>query len=155
MPDPNLIRQRRKNYRTAIEGAVGSTLFRHIYVIDRRDGREFDTLEDGENACAYVVSCILLLHGLIDAPHSTVATTLEKMLESGWRKTNEPVWGDIVQWPVRNGHMHLGFYIDTQNVVSNSSMQRMPIKHHLKMSDGRTPVAYYTHDLLQEPQAAN
>ncbi|HSE61096.1 MAG TPA: hypothetical protein VLA88_02260 [Candidatus Saccharimonadales bacterium] len=148
MPDPNLIRQRRKNYRTAIEGVVGTNLFRHIYVVDKRDGREFDALEDGQGACAYVVSGVLALHGLIDRPHATVQTTVEKLLEAGWRETKKPVWGDIVHWPAHNDHMHIGFYIDRQTVVSNSVLQRTPIKHHPKLHDGRLPVAYYTHDML-------
>lgn len=149
------MRQRRKNYRTAIEGVVGSRLFQHMYVVDKRDGREFDALEDGSGACAYVVSGVLALHGLIDSPHATVATTVKKMLESGWRETKEPVWGDIVHWPAHNDHMHIGFYVDPQTVVSNSSLQHMPIKHHLKMGDGRMPIAYYTHDVLHEAQPLN
>jgi hypothetical protein len=155
MPDPNLIHLRKKNYLTAIEGVVGSNLFRHIYVVDKADGREFDAVKDGEDACSYMLTGVLALHGLIDGPHATVATTLEKMREAGWHETKDPVWGDIVQWPAHNGHMHIGFYVDRQTAVSNSTFQKVPIKHHLKMGDGRMPMAYYTHDLLHTAKDAD
>ena len=152
MPDPNLIHLSKKNYLTAIEGVVGSNLFKHIYVVDKRDMRELDAVKDGADACAYVVSGVLALHRLIDEPHATVATTLKKMLEAGWHETKKPVWGDIVRWPTHNGYEHIGFYIDRQTAVSNSTFQKVPVKHHLKMGDGRMPIAYYTHDLLHPPK---
>lgn len=153
MPNPNFIRLRKRNYLLAIEGVVGSRLFRSIWVYDKESGNEFDALDNGDGACAYVVSSVLFLHGLIDKPHATVATTVDRMLQSGWRKTDTPVMGDIVQWPAHNDHMHIGFYINKNVCISNNSLERSPVQHHLKMQDGRMPMAFYTHDLLREQQS--
>jgi hypothetical protein len=148
MPDPNIVRLAKKNYLYAIEAVVGSSLFRHMYVLDKRTGTEFDAMDDGDKACAYLVSGVLTLHGLIDHAHATVPTTIEKMTEAGWHKTDAPQWGDIVVWPTHSDHMHIGFYIDEHVCVSNSSQLRVPVKHGLQMHDGRRPVKYYTHSIL-------
>jgi hypothetical protein len=154
MPDPHIIRLAKKNYLYAIEAVVGSNLFKHMYVRDTRTNDEFDAMTDGDKACAYMVSSVLALHGLIDHPHATVPTTIDKMVAAGWRKTDSPRWGDVIIWPSRDGHMHIGFYINEHVCVSNSSQLRVPIKHALQMQDGRQPAEYYTNDILHEPQHA-
>jgi hypothetical protein len=150
MPDPNLTKLFSKNLLYTIRTAVGSDLFRHIYVRDK-DGKEFDALDDGQLACAYAVSGILSLHGLIDRPHATVATTVQKMLESGWYQVEKPLPGDVVRWPAgADGHAHLGFYGESGNYFSNSDAERRPVLHKMTLRDGRVPDAYYTHKLLRE-----
>jgi hypothetical protein len=149
MPDTNLIKLRKKNYLCAVRAVIGTQLFRSIWVFDKKNQREFDALEGGDGSCAYVVSGVLYLHGLIDAPHATVATTVERMHEYGWRATDTPIEGDIVQWPAHNDHMHIGFYLSEHECISNNSKQGIPVKHGLTMQDGRTPMAFYTHDLLR------
>lgn len=151
MPDNNLIRQVFKNYMYSVRASVGSELFRHVYVINKHTQLEQDTLQDGKLACAYFVSCILTLHGLIDKPHSTVRTTLEKMKEAGWTKAKEPVPGAIVYWPSQEEHGHLGFYLGAGECMSNSTSKHVPVQHGLTLSDGREPSAFYVHNALPQP----
>lgn len=148
MPDQNLERLVNKNLLYTIHAAVGSELFKHIYVRDKRDGREFDALDDGSGACAYTVSGILALHGLIDHPHATVATTIKHMQEAGWVLTTKPKPGDVVQWPAHGDHMHMAFYVGDDMAIGNSTSQRKTAKYPLMLPDGRKPIAYFTHPSL-------
>jgi hypothetical protein len=150
MPDQKLTKLLQKNLLYSIYSAVGSELFRHIFVRDQT-GKEFDALKDGRLSCAYVVSSILALHGLIDRPHATVTTTIKKMQEAGWYKVDAPNPGDIVYWPPdADNTTHLGFYFEKNTYFSNSSRKRRPVFHKMKLRDGRLPDAYYTHKLLRE-----
>jgi hypothetical protein len=150
MPDHNLKRLIHKNLMYSIRTIIGSDLFRHIYVQDQRDGREFDALDDGSGACAYTVSGVLALHGLIDHPHATVATTIKHMQEAGWVKTDDPQPGDVVQWAAHNDHMHMAFYIGNGRVIGNSTRERKTTEYGLTLEDGREPIAFYTHPQLHE-----
>lgn len=148
MPDNNLQRLVHKNLMYSVRHVVGSEIFKHIYVRDKRDGRQFDALEDGTGACAYTVSGILALHGLIDHPHATVATTIKRMEEAGWIKIAKPEPGDVVQWAAHNDHMHIAFYIGGGKVIGNSTKKRVPSEYDLTLPDGREPIAFYTHPSL-------
>ncbi len=149
MPDSNLTRLVAKNLVYTIKTVVGSDLFRHIYVRDQA-GKEFDALEDGQASCALAVSGVLALNGLIDRPHATVATTLQKMQEAGWKPTQDPKPGDVVHWPFgKNEHEHIGFCAEEDRYVSNSEIEHRPVVHGVALSDGRMPDGYYTHDLLR------
>lgn len=84
-----------------IENAPATNLFRHFY-LRRPDGSEFDAIGDGENACAFFVSSILVIIGKIQGVHGTVASTLEDLEESGWAKyPYEPQPGDVISWEQR------------------------------------------------------
>lgn len=150
MPDNNLQRLVHKNVMATIHALVGVRLFQHIYVRDKRDGRQFDALDDGQGACAYVVSGVLALFGLIDRPHATVATTIDHMLQSGWVKTDTPHPGDVVQWPALHDNMHLAFYIGNNKVIGNSAKERVPAEYGITLGDGREPIAFYTHPAFRE-----
>lgn len=84
-------------------------------------------------------------------PHAEVASTIKDMEDSGWLKTDQPVPGSVIHWPAdRNGHEHIGFYIDEHTAMSNSTQQCIPVIHSLNMSDGRKPMAFYGHPKLSE-----
>lgn len=133
----------------SIQSIKGGELFKHIYVRDQRDGREFDAMDDGSGACAFTVSGILALHGLIDHPHATVATTVKHMQEAGWVKTSDPRPGDVVQWAALGDHMHMAFYIGDGKVIGNSTEQRKTAEYGITLPDGREPIAFYTHPQLR------
>lgn len=104
MPDSKIHKLLRKNLLYTIRTAEGSELFRHIYVKDEQ-GREFDALNDGELSCAYVVSAILAVYGLIDRAHATVETTLREMQTAGWLPAKDATPGAVVYWPAgADGH---------------------------------------------------
>jgi hypothetical protein len=151
MPDVNLTQLTKKNLLYALEAAIGSELFKHIYV-RHADGHEFDALDGGDLSCAYFVSGILALMSLIDRPHATVETTLQCLQEAGWQQSEKPVPGSVVLWPKDNTeHAHIGFYVDDATCVSNSSVDRRPAKHGRTLQDGREPSAYYVHATLLGP----
>lgn len=148
MPDPDLTRRTKDNLLHIINASVGSEMFQHIYVKDK-SGKEFDATDGGDMSCAYHTSGVLGLVGLIDRPHATVKTTLEKMAENGWTETDRPIPGCVVQWPEGTGQLeHTGFYLDDQTYVSNSSYDRVPVQHGSMLKDGRQPTRYFTHPEL-------
>ena len=149
MPDNNIQRLIHKNLMYSVHTVVGSELFKHIYVRDTKDGREFDALDDGEAACAYVVSGVLALHGLIDHPHATVTKTIDRMLQAGWLKTDAPQPGDVVQWAAHNDNMHMAFMVEDGVCIGNSTSQRVPMRYGTILPDGREPIAYFTHPSLR------
>lgn len=145
MPDANLVNLTRDNFLNSIKASVGSNLFRNLYVKNKQTGEDIDVLDDGELSCAYFVSVIAYMHGLIDSPHATVSTTLKKLEESGWTKTSEPSVGAVIHWPERNGHEHVGFVVSQTESVNNDYEVRTPQLRGLTMKDGREPVGYYVH----------
>lgn len=134
---------RLKNYLRLIEKSVGSEMFQSLYVI-LDDKTEVDVASGGELSCAIHTSSVLTLAGLIDKPHATVSITIKSMLEAGWVKADKPAKGAVIHWSKsRDGHEHLGFWLDTQKVVSNSEIDKMPILHRERMFDGREPLEYF------------
>lgn len=149
MPASELTRLIKKNLLTSCEGAVGSMLFRHTYVRDEV-GTEFDVMDNGKLSCALVVSSLLSLHGLIDRPHATVATTVKKMLENGWKEVPEVIEGCVVFWPEYNGNTHIGFYLGNDVYMSNSSTERAPVKHSRVLMNGIEPTRFYAHPSITD-----
>lgn len=119
-------------YLAMINNAVGSQMFKNGYA--EFDGVKKDVVNDGELSCAIFVSSILKIFSLIDEPHATVTSTVKKMEESGWQKTEELKPGHILVWEERviDGatHSHIGFYIGNEEAVSNSTESRVIAKHH-------------------------
>lgn len=148
MSNPDLTRKAKDNLLHIISASIGSKMFQHIYVVDK-DGKEFDATDGGDKSCAYHTSGVLAMVGLIDRPHATVATTLEKMQEAGWREANKLTPGCVVLWPPGEGMLkHTGFFLNNTTYVSNSSHDKVPIKHGPKLRDGREPAKYFIHPAL-------
>ena len=124
---------KRENFLLCVQNSIGTQIFRSY--LDK-DGN--DVLKNGDLSCAYFLSSILLLHGLIDRAHFTVPGTLFAMENSGWytiktlKKGCIVVWGSVHQ----NGadHKHLGVYIGDQQAISNRSSLGMPGEHPLHYS---------------------
>ena len=144
-----------KNLLLSIKNSIGTQIFR-CYL----DKEGNDVLKNGDLSCAYYVSSILLLHGLIDRSHFTVPGTIHSMLKAGWTEIKHQKIGCIVVWGSvhQNGadHKHLGFFIGDGQAISNRSSLGMPGEHQLHYSgldkDGakkKAPVlAYYWHPHL-------
>jgi hypothetical protein len=150
MADDKLIPLVKKNLLSYAAAAVGINLFRHIYVRDASTSQELDTMQDGYLSCASFLSTILSMLGLIDSPHSTVATTLKAMEQAGWVKIDKPRLGAVVHWPAGvEGHEHIGFYVGDNEVISNG-LDRTPQKHTLaRPSDpNQMPDYYLWHEKL-------
>jgi hypothetical protein len=147
------------SYIAAIENSVGSNLFRKLYY--RIDGKDLDVLDDGDLSCAVYVTTILYMFDLIGERHTTVTETIKDLIASSWYEIQEPRPGALMHWDykikndgTRGTNRHVGFYLDEQSAVSNSSVAKMVVKHPPKRpvshdSDGeRDILAYYWHDKL-------
>lgn len=150
MPDNNLIKLVRRNLILSLRASVGTTIFQNFYVRRKSDSKELDTMEGGELSCAFYVSSMLAIYGLIDRAHSVVETTVARMQEAGWRETKVPRPGAVAVWPAYQGHEHIGFVLDVDEYISNSLTKRTPHLHEQRLPDGRMPKAYYWHPVLDQ-----
>lgn len=136
----------KKNYLTQIKNSAKGEnhLFRNFYV--EKNGEITDSLEDGKNSCAVMVSYILYsFNSLLEFSgkkhwlkfiHMTVVSTEKDMLESGWLEIKELKPGAVVIWEEKTGrwdgllHRHIGFYIGNDIAVSNDSKGTgFPFRH--------------------------
>ncbi|MDN5275877.1 MAG: hypothetical protein JWN33_526 [Candidatus Saccharibacteria bacterium] len=108
-------------------------MFRNFYVrID--DGPLTDVIGNGENACAFYVTSVLIAFGKLKSVHATVSNTVKELEESGWVLVDEDdiVPGDVIVWAGRdddNVSQHVGFYIGENSAISTSSSQQKVFKH--------------------------
>ncbi len=120
-------------YLQVIKNSVGSKMFRNFYA--KVNGKKKDVLNDGDLACAFYVSSILVQFGLIKKVHCTVGGTVFDLEQSGWRKITKPKVGAVLVWAEKFGtdgevHKHIGFYLGNSEAVSNDSKKRQIAKHH-------------------------
>ncbi|HEY4474873.1 MAG TPA: hypothetical protein VJC06_03055 [Candidatus Paceibacterota bacterium] len=143
----------KKNYLTQIENSAKGEnyLFRNFYV--KKEGEIKDSLEDGKNSCAVMVSHILYsFNSLLDSMekkhwikfiHLTVASTEKDMIENGWDEIGDLRLGAILIWEKKDGrngepHNHIGFYIGNDEAISNDSKGTgFPYKHHVTYNETR------------------
>lgn len=126
------------SYMAVIKNSVGAKMFRNFYALI--NGQKKDILENGELSCAFFASTILHLFKLIKEPHTTVASTIKDMEESGWYKIKKIKQGSVLIWEalesfekgeVKRYFRHIGFYVGDDKAISNSSRLGMPKVHHL------------------------
>lgn len=147
------------SYLATIENSVGTNLFRKLFY--RINNSSIDVLEDGDLSCAVFVSSILYLFDLIGTRHTTVNGTIEDLEASGWRSIDAPRLGAVILWGFKKldggtqgKHRHLGFYLNAETAISNSSDERIVARHHLTYGffPGGEPrrdiQAYFWHDRL-------
>lgn len=156
----------KKNYLTQIENSTKGEnhLFRNFYV--EKNGEISDSLEDGKNSCAVMVSYILysfnsLLEFLnkkrwINSIHLTVDSTEKDLLENGWQKIDDLRPGAVIIWERKDGrdgepHNHIGFFVSGQEAISNDSRGTgFPRKHHITYNDTRKIEKIYWHPALTD-----
>lgn len=126
-----------KNLITCINNSIGSQMFRN-YFFSENGEEEKDVMKNGDLSCAYYVSTILVMFGLIDRPHFRVDGTMEAMTKSGWVEIKKLKPGCVIVWDpiLQNGtsHLHIGFYIGDAQAISNRSSIGMPGEHHIHYS---------------------
>lgn len=147
---------KKKTYLAVIENSIGSNTYRNSYALV--DGEERDILKGGRLSCAFYVSSILLMFGLIKEIHSTVKGTERDLEASGWQKVDSFEKGDVIFWEEIEGedgrHGHVGFFWDEHSAISNDSNAGSPAKHDLNFSiesqSSRKIVFGYRHSNLQD-----
>jgi len=117
-----------KNYLALIKNSLKAKVWRNFYVIINKKVQ--DILHNGDLSCAFFVSSLLVLFGLIQRIHTTVNGTLKDMEHCGWQRIKKPKIGSILLWEAKSSHKHLGFFMGKKKAISNSSKNRVPIKHH-------------------------
>ncbi len=144
-------------YLAVVKNSIGAQTWRNFYA--QVGGKKIDIMKNGDLSCAFFMSSILVMFGLVEKIHGTVAGTISDLEKSGWRKTRTLKPGAIIVWEAKkdkNGepHKHLGFYVGDNKAVSNSSKTKKISRHHFtfgKNKKGR-PVraieAIYTHKKL-------
>lgn len=139
-----------------INNSVGSNLFRSAFFDDDK-GQLVDILDDWDLSCAYFVSCILNIAGIINSVHCTVNWTLKAMENNGWIKQEftsieEILVGSVILRENNFGkdwsHYHIWFYIWEGEAVSNCSSIRSICKHSADYSWNRKIIAIYYHKIL-------
>jgi hypothetical protein len=139
MPNPDVDVLKKETYIKMIENSVGSNMFNSVYVKNKDSSGVTDVLENGKYSCAYYVSSLLFLLGLIDRPHALVSTVKTVISTSGdWEVADKAEAGDVVFWnkvTFEDGteNAHVGFALNNQEAVSTSSTQKTVVKHSISL----------------------
>lgn len=141
----NLIFNRKKSLFALIKNSLGSRFFRSLYFFDGK--KSINILKNGKLSCAFYISVILRILGLIKEPHATVDGLIKDMENSGWQKTNKIQKGVVLVWEQKNGHKHVGFYIGGKKAVSNDSQKKFPIIHSVNYQKRKIIAMYYNEKL--------
>ena len=119
------------SYVKMIKNSVGTKMFRNLYI--EIDNKKIDATQNGNLSCAFFVSNILLIFGLISNGHATVVSTIKDIEEFGWQKISKDKIkpGDVIVWEKKkignSFNLHIGFYIGNKKVVSNNYWKKRPI----------------------------
>lgn len=144
---------KKESYLQMIKSSVGTKMFRNLFL--EVEGKKIDVTHNGTLSCAYFVSNILLLWGLISRGHANVESTTKDMLKNGWKKipANRIKPGDIIIWEEEKSkynfkhcatkHFHNGFYIGNKKAISNDEFKKIPTKHNWNYNGKRKIVATY------------
>ncbi len=143
----NLIFDKKRSLFVLIKNSLGSKFFRSLYFFDGKKSR--DILENGELSCAFYVSVILRILGLIKEPHATVDGLIKDIEYSGWQKIDKLQKGAVIVWEPKNGHKHIGFYLGKGRAASNSSIKKSPTIHSINYQK-RKLIAIYIHEELAQ-----
>ncbi len=147
------------SYLKMIKNSVGTKMFRNLYL--EINGKKIDSTKNGYFSCAFFVSNILKMWGLISEGHANVPSTIKDMLKNGWKKIpkNKAKPGDVIVWEKVKGsdnsyyypseHYHNGFYIGSKKAISNDNKKGMPVSHNWDYNGKRKIVAIYTHPKLK------
>lgn len=124
-------------YMAVIRNSPGTEMFKNVYA--EVNGEYKDITDNGDLSCAFFVSSVLVIFGLIGEIHMTVRSTIREMKRSGWIDTNDPKEGDVVIWGEefsnQEKHMHIGFFLNEERAISNSKNKKHPIEHPLELND--------------------
>ena len=143
-------------YLATIKNSVGVKTWRNFYA--RVNSRKMDIVKNGDLSCAFFVSSILVIFGLLERIHGTVVGTVSDLKKSGWKKNKDLKPGAVIVWKEKvskNGesHKHLGFFVGDKKAISNSSKTGQISRHHFTFGNkNNQPVrsieAIYIHKKL-------
>jgi len=147
----------KKNYLKMIRNSEGTKIFQDFYGIYNR--KINNLTKGGKLSCAFFVSSILYLFGLIKNIHLGVTREtegiaslglLEDMQKSGWFEISRPKIGCVLLWEKKKGHFHIGFYLGNKKAISNSSTKRKVVIHDYKFDRKRKIEKIFWYKKLEE-----
>ncbi len=137
---------KKKSLFVLIKNSLGIKLFQSLYFFIGHKSK--DIYQKGKLSCAFYVSTILKIIGMIENVHATVEGTIKDLEKSGWYKIEKPKKGAIIVWGEnKNGHKHIGFYIGKNKAVSNNSFLQKPTIHSLQYNSREIEAIYFHKDL--------
>lgn len=131
----------KKSLEILIKNSIGSKFFRSVYF---NVGEEVkDILKKGDLSCAFYVSVVLKIVGLISSIHATVLGTIKDLEGSGWHQIKNPKKFAVVVWDSdeKYKHLHIGICINKNLAVDNSSKLKSPQIH--KIDHRKIKVLYF------------
>lgn len=143
MTDQSIEVLKKETYIKLLENSPGTRMFNSAFVRFVDTGEKKDILNDGEYSCAFFVTGILSMFGILDEPSATVATTKKKLLEKAWTVVGgESVAGDVLFWEesmFEDGslNMHVGFALSATEAVSTSYKEKMVVRHDITFNGTR------------------
>ena len=140
MSDPNIEILKYETYLKAIENSVGSRIFNSLIVKFRDSDQTSDILGDGEFSCAFFVSSILAMFGVLDKPRATVISLKDIISkDEKWSTVSETeaqpgdvVFYEAVEHESGNVHEHVAFVTGSGQAVSTDYKQKQVVQHDLK-----------------------
>jgi len=143
-----------ESYFRMIKNSIDTKMFRNLYL--DKSGKKVDIIENGNIACAYFVSNLMLIWGLISSGHATIKGAIRDMERNGWKKVclNGIKQGDVIVWEEIRGferriRSHIGFYIGNKKAISNDDKKGMIKIHNWTYENKRRIIAIYTHPKLK------
>jgi len=154
MPDANIKVLPKATLLKILKNSIGSKIFNSLVVHYQDSGEIKDILEDGTKSCAFFVTSILALLGLIDKPHTTVKTALEKLSANGWRESGNIQPGDVLVWEKKrfsdgSENEHIGFALSAKEAVSTSYIKKKIIKHGADFNGKRRLTAIFRYPFAE------
>lgn len=139
MSDKNVEILKKESLVKALENSVGSRLFNSLLVRFSDSEQVKDILNDGELSCAYFVSSLLVMHGLLGETHTTVANLRQVLTENPkWQEVplESVEAGDVVFYKKRtfadgSGNAHVGFAVGKTDAVSTDYKKKAVSQHKL------------------------
>lgn len=135
----------KKSYLAMIENSAKAKIFQDYFVKNKKIE---NITESGIFSCAFFVSSILYLFGLIEKIHLPVKGAVKDMNKSGWFEILRPRKGSVLLWEEKEGHYHLGFYLGYQKAISNNYQKKVPAIHHFTYNGKRKIEKIFWHKKL-------
>lgn len=137
---------KKKSLFILIKNSLGTKLFQSLYFF--KDGKSRDIYRKGDLSCAFYVSTILKIIGMIGNIHAEIKSTIKDLEESGWYKIDKLKRGSVIIWEAgKHGHRHIGFYLGKNKAVSNSPKTRTPTIHSVNYENRKIEAIYFHKDL--------
>lgn len=140
---------KKESYISMIKNSIWTKMFRNNFF--ELDGKKIDIVKNWSDSCAYFVSSVLKVFGLIENIHATVDGTVKDILEYWWEeyKWNKIQIWTILVWEENKWHKHIWFYIGNDEAVSNSSSKKEVVKHSYNYNGKRSIEKMYFNSIMK------